>query len=158
MKDYSLIHQHLKSYIEISANLKSVGILRNKKDFTSQVGEWLVSELYDGTFAESSTQKDWDIKVGNDFFIQVKAHAKAIDNPNRWTEIKYGSDAKISELIIIVFTHDYKLKEFYKLPWKIAQTKISEDKTRRLIRWNHISEFKVEFKSLPKQNLVKLFL
>lgn len=158
MKDYSLIQQHLKSYVEISANLRSVGILRNKKDFTSQVGEWLVAELYDGTFAESSTQKDWDIKVGNDLYIKVKAHAKEFSNSTRWTKIKYGSGSKISELIIVVFTHDYKLKEFYKLPWSIALTKISESKAKKVIRWNHISEFKIEFKSLPKQDLVNLFV
>ena len=158
MKDYSLTHTHIKSYIENLERLKEVGVLQNKKDFTSQIGEWLVAELYDGVRSESSTQKDWDIKVGNDFFIQVKAHAKAIGNNNRWTEIKYEKDAKINELNIIVFTHDYKLKELYKIPWSLALAKIKIYKAKRLIYWNHITEFKINFKSLPKQELVKLFL
>lgn len=64
MKDYSLIAEHLKSFSESFRNLKSVGIIRNKKDFTCQLGEWLVSEIYDGVYAESSIQKDWDIRIG----------------------------------------------------------------------------------------------
>lgn len=157
MKDYSLTHKHLKSYIRNLEKLKSDGIIRNKKDFTSQVGEWFVAELYDGTFAERSIQKDWDIRIGKDYFIQVKAHAKAIGNPNRWTGIKYSSKANINELIIIIFTHDYKLKEFYRVPWIEAQTRITEDKSRRLIRWNRLKEFKVDIMTLPKQELVQLF-
>lgn len=104
-----------------------MGVIRNKKDFTSQLGEWLVAELYGGISAESSSQKDWDVKVGADLFIQVKTHAKAIGNNNRWTGIKYKKDAQINELVIIVFTHDYKLREFYKIPWNLAVQKTQTD-------------------------------
>jgi hypothetical protein len=41
----------LKNYFEALSTLKRLGIVPNKKDFTSQIGEWLVNEIYNGALA-----------------------------------------------------------------------------------------------------------
>ena len=65
MKNYKRVDRALRNYINSLKELGELGIATSKKDFTSQIGEWFVSELYDGHRAESANQKDWDIKIGN---------------------------------------------------------------------------------------------
>ena len=161
MKDYSLINIHLKSYIENWGNLKQVGIIRSKKDFTSQIGEWLVAEMFDGVIAEKHNQIDWDIRTSDGRQIQVKCHAKEKENNNRFTYIKKNPTERVDELIIVVFTEDYKLKEFYQAPWEEAQALIKitgVTKKKEEISWNDLKRFKIPIDKLPKLNLVALFL
>lgn len=149
----------LDDFYKSLKKLREEGILTNKKDFTGQIGEWLVAELYQGKRAESSIQKGWDIDV-NGKHIQVKTHAKATTNKNRWSGVKKDSPEKIDELIIVVFTHDYKLKEFYKAPWSKAKPLIKmrgKKKTKPEITWNSLKNYRVEIDDLPKQEVVKLF-
>lgn len=68
-------------------------------------------------------------------------------------------------MIIIVFTHDYKLvlsgvevlKEFYKIPWKIAQKHIEKSAGREKLSWGKVEEYKVEVEGLPKKEVVGWF-
>lgn len=154
---YKDINLALTDYLAAMDKLQKLGVTPNKKDFTSQIGEWFVNELYGGQRATSSTQKHWDIQVDGKN-IQIKTHSKASSNKNRWTPVNYTADAKIDELIIVVFTPDYKLKEFYKLPWKSAQKVTRQNKNRIVIRWDHIKNFEIPADKLPNQRLVRLFL
>jgi hypothetical protein len=88
MKDYKDIRILLTNYFKAANTLKHAGLTRNKKDFTSQIGEWLVCEIYNGTIATSGIQKGWDLMVGNKK-TQVKTHSKATTNTARWTAIKH---------------------------------------------------------------------
>src|ERR1700735_2371695 len=99
----------LVNFFEAMEALRREGVLINKKDFTCQIGEWLVEMIYDGKRAQSAIQKGWDINA-NGKYIQVKAHAKAENNNSRRTKIDKNSAEKIDELIIVVFTPNYKLK------------------------------------------------
>ena len=63
MKDYKETNILLKNYFDALRALKNAEITSNKKDFTCQIGEWLVSEIYEGTRAFSGIQKDWDIDL-----------------------------------------------------------------------------------------------
>lgn len=157
MKDYIEIQKHLNDLLDSLGHLSRLGVLTTKHSLTSQLGEFLVANLFDGELALNSTQKHWDVKIGDDKFIQVKTHAKSNSNKNRWTELKYSEDAVITELIIVVFTEDYKLKEFYKVPWNEAFA-ISVNKSRRIISWNKLNDYKQKIESLPKQELVQLFI
>ncbi len=156
MSTYSEISDALKNYFSALNKLRELKIITNSKDFTSQVGEWLVLQLLGGEKAKSGIQKHWDI-VTNGKKIQVKTHAKASTNNARWSAIKYDESAEIDELIIIVFTENYKLLEFYKIPWIIALHKIKRNKDRDVISWDDLSEYKVLIDQLPKQNLINLF-
>ncbi|RYX98708.1 hypothetical protein EON78_04910 [bacterium] len=142
MIDYLTAGKLLKNYFGALKDLKDAGITSNKKDFTSQIGEWFVSELYGGVKATNSIQKDWDIMLGEKK-IQVKTHAKSITNFNRKTPIKFNNEAKIDELIIIIFTEDYNLKEFYKVPWLDALPLIKRNKGADIIHWDHLHKFKI---------------
>ena len=123
----------LDSFFQAMKALRDEEILINKKDFTCQIGEWLVEMLYDGKRATSGIQKGWDIDVKGKH-IQVKAHAKAETNNAKFSAVDKNSTERIDELIIIVFTFDYKLKEFYKAPWNFAlpHIKLRGKKTPRV--------------------------
>jgi hypothetical protein len=156
MKDYTKIQTALNDYLTSFKKLQELGVTTNKKDFTSQIGEWFVSELFDGQRAESGVQKDWDLKI-KDKFIQVKTHSKAPKTTARWTAIKYDKNAKIDELITVIFTADYKLREFYKTPWNEALKLIKRQKNRDVIYWDDQKQFEIKLADLPKPNLISLF-
>ena len=139
--------------------LRDEEILINKKDFTCQIGEWLVEMLYGGKRATSGIQKGWDVDVKGKH-IQVKAHAKAETNSAKFSAVDKDSTEIIDELIIVVFTFDYKLKAFYKVPWKEALPHIKLrgiQKPRNEINWSAIKNFKIEKENLPHQEIVSLF-
>ncbi len=152
---YSTISIKLKSLFQILNELRDLGVMTNKKDFTCQLGEWLVLELYGGVKAKSGNQKDWDIKVGKRR-IQVKAHAKAQTTGARFSSFR-NADPGIDELVIVVFTSDYKLKEMYRVPWRDAEKLICKEKHKWVIYWNHLKSFKVDFNKLPNQGVISLF-
>lgn len=156
MSNYEEIQNALLNYLKALRMLRELKIAPNSKDFTSQLGEWLVEQLYDGKRATSGIQKCWDVKVGNTK-IQVKTHAKAASTPARWSYIKRDPTADIDELIIIVFSPEYKLKEFYKIKWSDALSLIKEGKDGGKIYWNHINKHQVDIKTLPKPDLISIF-
>ena len=41
-----------ENYFKALNELTTLGITQNKKDFTSQLGEWLVETLFDGKISE----------------------------------------------------------------------------------------------------------
>lgn len=149
----------LKAFLEAMKTLRDEGILINKKDFTCQIGEWLVEMLYEGKRATSGIQKGWDVDVKGRH-IQVKAHAKAETNKASFSAVDKDSTERIDELIIVVFTFDYKLKAFYKVPWEIAYPKIKlrgKKNPRNEITWSSIKDYKIEKENLPRQEIVSLF-
>ena len=76
MDNYHELHNYLKIFLEAYGHLKRLGVVNNKKDFTCQLGEFLVAELFDGKLAESSTQKDWDVQFSNGNRVQIKTQCK----------------------------------------------------------------------------------
>lgn len=149
----------LKVFLEAMKTLRDEGILINKKDFTGQIGEWLVEMIYIGKRATSGIQKGWDVNVKGKY-IQVKAHSKAETNKASFSAVEKESTERIDELIIVVFTFDYKLKAFYKVPWEIAYPKIKlrgKKTPRNEIAWSSIKDYKIELKQLPRQEIVSLF-
>jgi hypothetical protein len=146
----------LNNYFQSLNKLKELGITTNKKDFTSQIGEWLVAEIFSGKRAVSGIQKYWDIEAqfGK---IQVKTHSKSITTNARWSAIKYDIDANVDFVVIIVFSEDYILNEFFKIPWKDCLNLIRRNKDRDVLMWNHLKDFKIELTQLPKQEIISIF-
>jgi hypothetical protein len=91
--------------------------------------------------------------------IQVKAHAKAGSNSAQYSAVSNKSTETIDELIIVVFTEDYKLKSFYKVPWREALKHIHpRGKAQRPeLNWRAVEQFKQEIGGLLKQEIVQLF-
>lgn len=156
MKQIEKLKVAFENYFSALYTLKELGITQNKKDFTSQLGEWLVETLYDGKRAESGIQKYWDIdsSIGK---IQVKTHAKSNKTTARWSALKYDMDSEVDFVIIIVFSEDYKLNEFYKIPWTNCLDLIRRNKDRDVLMWNHLNDYKLQLTNLPKQNIISLF-
>lgn len=154
--EYNEIKKALDNYVDSLTQLQKLDVVKNKKDFTSQIGEWFVAEIYGGTRAVSGIQKHWDIKIGEKH-LQVKTHSKALTTAARWSPVKYDETAQIDEIITVVFTPDYKLKEFYKTPWREALKLINRQKHRDVLRWDAQKKYKIKLDDLPKQNLVSLF-
>jgi len=151
--------QTLDDFFKSLKILRDEKVLINKKDFTCQIGEWLVEMLFEGKRATSGIQKGWDVIVDGRH-IQVKAHAKAEGNKNRWSAVEKESTERIDELIIVVFSFDYKLKELFRIPWKHAYPLIKlrgKKNPRNEINWSSIKEFKIENDALPNQQIVSLF-
>jgi hypothetical protein len=143
----------LENYFNSLKMLKRAGIVKNNKDFTSQLGEWLASEIYGGKLAESGIQKYWDFEAEREYY-QVKTHAKAETTTARWSSIKNDPACTAHYVIIIVFNHEYKLKEFYNIPWGECRKNIFHDS----VTWNRIKEFLIPLKNLPRQEIVEFFL
>jgi hypothetical protein len=156
MENLTEIKNAIHDYLSALQKMRQLNIAPNSKDFTSQLGEWLVEQIYEGKRAESGIQRYWDVLVENKK-IQVKTHAKASKTDARWSYIKFNIHADIDELIIIVFTEDYKLKEFLKVDWNDALPLIKTEKDGDKIYWNHLKEFQENIKNLPKQEVISLF-
>lgn len=156
MKNSEKLKVAFENYFKALNELNSLGVTKNKKDFTSQLGEWFVETLYDGKRSENGIEKYWDIDslLGK---IQVKTHAKASSTKARWSAIKYDVDSNVDYVVIVVFTEDFKLREFYKIPWKECLDLIRRNKDRDVLMWDHLKEFCIEIDQLPKQEIVGLF-
>jgi hypothetical protein len=151
--------QAIQNYFNALEALYENGVLLNKKDFTGQLGEWLVETIYGGERAKSGIQKGWDIKV-KDRYIQVKTHSKAEGNKNRWSAVEKESSARVDELIIVVFTHNYKLVELFKVPWNEAINKVKPrgvKSIRNELNWNDLKSYSQDLSKLPNQKVVSLF-
>ncbi|QLH44789.1 MAG: hypothetical protein HWD58_03755 [Bacteroidota bacterium] len=149
----------IENYINALKELHKLGVLKSKHDFTSQIGEWLIETIYGGKRADNSIQKGWDIDV-NGYHIQVKAHAKAEGNSNRWSAVDKNETEKIDELIIIEFTRFYKILKFYKVTWSEALKHIKSrniKSPRFELSWSSIESFHVNLDDLPNQNVVSIF-
>jgi hypothetical protein len=158
-KDYVHIQVALADFLKAWIKLKALGIVNNKKDFTSQLGEFIVANFYEGRVALNSIQKYWDVELNDGNKIQVKTHAKATTNKNQWTAVPYLADARIDLFVIVVFTEDYKLKHFFSVPWSRLFELSVQDITRRLVRWNRLTEFdKISDSKFKNHDLIKLFL
>lgn len=147
------------NYIKAMKILREEQILLNKKDFTGQIGEWLVEQIYEGKRSNNGIQKGWDILIGN-LKIQVKTHSKAISNKAKFTQLNLDTCTEADEIIIIVFTEDYKLRAFYKFPICIAikHSKVRGKKRPKTeINWSSLEEFRIEPSKLPKQEIIGLF-
>ena len=150
--DITEIKTALNNYFESLKRLQEIGVITNKKDFTSQIGEWLVENIFEGQRAASGNQKSWDIET-EDGKIQVKTHSKSKTTPARWSEIKYDIDANVDFVVIIVFSEDYKLNEFFKIPWKDCIKLIRQN----VLMWDRLKDFRIELTQLPKQEIISIF-
>ena len=81
--DYTQIAQLLEKLSTARNTLTSLGVIRSQK-VIPDFAEWLVAQIFGGSLAPSKTQENWDVKVGTEK-VQVKEHAKARDNRNRWS-------------------------------------------------------------------------
>jgi len=152
------IRKNIDLYLTSCEKLKSLGVITNRRDFTSQIGEWFISKTIKGKISSNGIQKDWDVII-NDSKIQVKSHSKASTTSARWSSVKnYNENSEIDYFAILVFDVSYKIQEFYFLSWHNALNFIRVQKHDRIINWSDLNEFKVDLENLKDSFLIKMFL
>jgi hypothetical protein len=114
--------------------------LRNQKDITGQLGEWVASVLFDASIATSGINPFWDLvdALGNKY--QVKSHAKALTTNARWSRIEYPANAPINFIVIVVFDPSYKLQELYKIPFQEA---LNRRTAGYVLNWSRVTQFRL---------------
>jgi hypothetical protein len=147
----------LISYFKAYERLKKLGVILNQKDFTSQIGEWLVEVLYEGKRAKSGIQRDFDVETENDF-IQVKTHAKASTTKARYSRLKMDIDSLATRVVIVVFTQEYKIMEIYDVPKKDCLCLLRNEKDGSILYWNDLKEYEVTLNQLNEIFVLKALI
>jgi hypothetical protein len=140
-RGFEELSELFSSFIESYTKLKENGILRNQKDITGQLGEWVSSVLFDANLATSGNNQFWDLEdaLGNTY--QVKSHAKALTTDASWSRIEYPSNAPIKFIVIVVFDPNYKLQELYKIPFQDA---LKCRTANHVLNWSRVVQFRLQ--------------
>ena len=154
-RNYTEIRIILDLLAKSKQRLRDLGVIRSER-LVGEIGEWFFTAIYGGERAPSTTQKGWDVKL-NGKKIQIKTHAKGDKNNARWTVVEFNGD-EFDELVIIVFTKEYYLKEFYRASNKLVLKNIESSGNRKIIKWDKLSKKKIDLKKLPNPSLIKLFI
>jgi hypothetical protein len=136
--DFNALAAVFAGFIDSYNRMKEQGILRNQKDITGQLGEWVASILFDAEIAANGINAYWDLEDAEGKKYQVKSHAKALTTSARWSKIEYAADAPIDFIIIVVFDPSYKLQELYKVPFEAA---LQLRTGRFILNWSQIIPF-----------------
>ncbi len=142
------IRQALDKLHSAKQELKSLGVIRSER-LTAEIGEYIASTIFEAELATSTSNKGWDMKTSDGIRIQVKAHAKGLDNHYGYTHVP---DFKpFDELVIVVMTPDYRIKAIYKISSKEAQNKSKwNDKAQRFeVPWKSLENNKVTIETRP---------
>lgn len=141
----------LTQYFDSLKRLREVGVLKNSKDFTGQLGEWLASSIYNGRLSDNGIQPYWDF-CANGLKYQVKTHAKAATTNRTSTDIKMNPAADVDQVVIIIFDENYKLQCIYNAPYKECLPLIKNGS----LSWKKLKPFQVDLDTLP-QKFIKFF-
>jgi len=151
--NFSAIAESLEKLSTAIDELSRAGVIRSRK-FVSDFAEWLIAKMYGGSIAPSKTQKHWDVIVGTEK-IQIKAHSKAMYNPNRWSQVK--SIDKFDTLIILVLTENFKLQEFYRIPSEQLKPYLKPHDSDYKVNWDDIKDWKISKKDIPEFSSFSIF-
>ena len=152
--NYKKVKETLYKLANAKQDLRELGVIRSER-LVGEIGEWFFTAIYGGKRAQSTTQKGWDVKL-NGKKIQIKTHAKGDKNNARWTVINFCEDDP-DELVIVVFTKEFCLKEFYRVSSKVLVNYIETSGDRKIVYWDKIAKWKIELNKLPKQRVIRLF-
>lgn len=139
--NFEVLSNLFLSFIESYSGLKEHGILRNQKDITGQLGEWIASILFDADIATNGINQYWDLEDAQGDKYQVKSHAKAHTTNARWSKIDYPANAPINFIVIVVFDPNYKLLELYKIPFQEALNRCT---TRYILNWSQVNQYRFD--------------
>ncbi len=154
-ENYLKIREALNDLAEAKQRLSDLNVIRSER-LVGEIGEWFFTAIYGGKRAISSSQKGWDIEL-DDKKIQIKTHAKGDKNNARWTEIDEEKVKEFEELVIIVFTKEFYLKEFYKIQKEAIGNLLEQSGKIKVLKWEKLSHHKIELECLPNQKIIKIF-
>src|SRR5439155_6270375 len=114
----------LAKIAEAMQELRSLGVLRSRK-LAPDFSEWLVTQLFGGKFAESKTQKGWDVYTHSEQ-IQGKMSFVPDDPANRWSYV--GDKHPFDALVLVVLSDTFRVRELYKIPQRDLLPLLKPDK------------------------------
>ena len=153
--DISQITNALQRWCSAISALRNLGVVRSQK-VLSDFSEWLIAEIYGGERPRSRAHPGYDVLVGSEK-IQVKAHAKSEDNPNRWSTIK--DPEKFDTLALLILSPTYKIQEFYRISSKELRSYLKPDKQGYRLNWDDIASWRIDKDEIPNyQRLAPLFV
>jgi hypothetical protein len=130
--------------------LREFGVIRSQK-VVSDIGEWLAATLLDGRVAESRNQKAWDIICGVKQ-VQVRAHAKAEGNRNRFTPVA-DVCAGNCDLVIVVLSPSFLVQRLFHIPNREVKARAVNGR----LSWARVADFEVRKTDVRAKGLVPLF-
>lgn len=74
---FQAVSEIFSRFIDSYNGLKEHHVLRNQKDITGQLGEWVASVLYNASIAANGINQAWDLVDALWIKYQVKSHAKS---------------------------------------------------------------------------------
>jgi hypothetical protein len=153
--DVSQISGALERWSSSISDLKNLGVVRSQK-VLSDFSEWLVAEIYGGERPQSRAHPGYDVLAGSEK-IQVKAHAKSQDNPNRWSTIK--DPENFDTLALLILSTTYKVQEFYRISSKELHPYLKPYKQRYRLNWDDIVRWRIDKDKIPNfQRLASFFM
>ena len=148
------IRAEINKLVRIKKKLSELNVVRSEK-IVSDIGEWFFTAIYGGERADRPTQEGWDVKLGSKK-IQIKTHARGNATSARYSVV--GKFDKFDKLVIIVFTNDFFLKEFYFAPANQVERNSRKRSKRIEIDWDQLKKYKIPLGSLPKRQIVRRYM
>lgn len=130
--------------------LHEFGVIRSQ-NVVSAIGEWLAPTLLDGRVATSKNRKAWDIVCG-DAQVQVRTHAKAEGNRNRFTRVA-DVCAGNCDLVIVVLSSSFLIQRLFHVPNHQVKARAVNGR----LGWTRVADFEVEKTDVRAKDVVPLF-
>lgn len=131
----------------------AVGVLRERgiihsREFTGDLGEWYICELYGGERVPGQAQKGWSICLSaSGERLQVKT--QFYDPDNQWNHLD-SIPTDFDRLIVVILTDSFTIRAIYDLPSEELGTLIKiGDENRPSFRWDDLEPWRVNPSSLP---------
>lgn len=143
-------HKALRDYFRSKKELKKINepLHKPSRQISKEVGYLLVQYMYDGKWKKKDNHKTLDLIIQNEKYY-VKCLVKSKPFNFSWKDISLSPTTTTGNLIFMVFSLNYQLSAFYKIPLN----DLSTTQSRR-----ELSNYQIPLNELPKQDLIKSIL
>jgi len=114
MDDLDRVVNSLRKINSGEVELRELGILRDSKELTTHLGEWIGEKLLNAERAKSSSQKGWDLITPSGERIQVRTERKDKNNPFRDSFSVAENELSLADsFLFISFDTDRSVRHIY---------------------------------------------
>ncbi|MDB4587705.1 hypothetical protein N9098_01065 [bacterium] len=131
-----LVLHALNLYTESVQLLKTLKVISNLEDFTSQLGQYLIANWTKGRIEESEQPKDWNLLLHDGCKALVKSHANLTTAAVALKPFKYNEDADFEMLYIVAFTPDHTRARIYEMSKQQAMSR----KYKNELTWDSLDD------------------
>jgi len=111
----------LGQFADILDELKRRGVVRTRNNPVADYAEWLAADAL-GLALERNSKSGFDAKNNKGERFQIKGRRLDVTNKSRQLSVIRNLAAKEFDYLIgILFDHDFKVIEAYKIPYKLIE-------------------------------------